>query len=145
MFLLRRRALGLAPRLALDLHGRRVRVEVEPRDAEAEGEGYAQLVGLWVWAVDERGRVWSFAPDGSLADLPDLPDGRGEAAGTVAARTNLRLVPSTTRPTRLCEFVVPRTHGGARIVEVRARLYNTGVSHGDRLAIASGEAVARID
>jgi hypothetical protein len=96
--------------------------------------GHPQLVQLALEAVDDKGRRWSVDPRGQLRELDEA-----------LARTELYLVPQGERRTRLMEWRPPQTTDGARVVELRAQLFNPGVRRRHPLAPASKEVVLRFN
>lgn len=121
--LLRRKELGLRPRLEIGLTGRELRIGVSHR-------AHLQIADLRVLAIDARGRVWSMRPTGELAE-----------GARVLARPGLLLYESGTRSLELLRIELPDEVDGSRIAEVRAVLRNPGVVGEDDFADVS--AVAR--
>jgi hypothetical protein len=64
-YLMRRRDLGLAPKLALEIQGRRLRVHATHRS-------HPQLVDLRVQLVERDGTSHNLRPDGSLDSPTDI-------------------------------------------------------------------------
>jgi len=104
--LLRRRELGLAPRLEI------VRIGSELRFL-ARHAAHHQIADLHVRAEDEQGRSWWLSPTGRWSD-----------ARPVAARLELLLHDTGTRSIDLVRLEPPETLGGARVTSIEARLVN---------------------
>ncbi|MFN0008625.1 MAG: hypothetical protein ACKVXR_12040 [Planctomycetota bacterium] len=124
--LLRRKELGLRPRLEIGLTGRELRIGVSHRT-------HLQIADLRVLAIDTRGRLWSMRPTGELAAGPQ-----------VLARPGLLLYESGTRSLELLRLELPDEVDGSRIVEVRAVLRNPGVIGEDEFADVSAVVVASL-
>jgi hypothetical protein len=134
-FMLRRRDLEFAPELWITRRGATLRVEMSLGEShEPPRAGHPQLVQLALEAVDDKGRRWSVDPRGQLRELDEA-----------LARTELYLVPQGERRTRLMEWRPPQTTDGARVVELRAQLFNPGVRRRHPLAPASKEVVLRFN
>jgi len=129
-YLLRRRDLGLAPQLGLELEQGRLGVDARGQPEGALGQ--AQMARLRLSALDELGRVWFVTPTGQLVRNP-----------RVSARIGLYVYPST-RSVRLFDAVLPTASGGARLTEVRAQLQNPGTRGEHPLALVGSEAVLQL-
>ncbi|MDP6410890.1 MAG: hypothetical protein QGI46_16070 [Planctomycetota bacterium] len=111
-FLLRRRELGLAPALELDLQDGEVVVRMR-------SGGHEQLADLRVWAVRRDGHVEYASPPGVFS-----------SARSISARTNLLLVPTGERAIELFRAGLPplsdAEHGALHAVH--AILRNPGAT-----------------
>jgi hypothetical protein len=101
--MLRRRDLGIAPRLSIERDGSSVAVY-------AHLEGHAQVADLEVLLTAASGAVTSLRPTGDFADVPGL-----------RARKSVLLHPTGRRPMLLARFELP---AGVRAHTVEARLRN---------------------
>jgi len=118
-FLLRRRALGLAPVVELVVDGEELAVLLSHH-------GHEQLATLLVWEA---------AGDGAQRFLD--PTGRFVQAAAVQARTDLLVVPTGERPIELIRARLPAREGP---VTLHAVLRNPGAKGTQRYAMASAEA-----
>ncbi len=112
---LRRKDLGLTPRLELNQDGQRIRVDLHsdwPSDSKA-WKGHPQLARLAIEGTDEAGGTWRADPRGVWAQDTDR-----------FARPNLRILPAPDRTIRLAELPLQNTPTGTTIVSLRAWLVN---------------------
>ncbi|TDJ72324.1 MAG: hypothetical protein E2O39_06855 [Planctomycetota bacterium] len=128
-YLLRRRDLGLAPRLVVYLEEGRVVVDTERRPEDEPLRGHPQLAQLQVQAIDRNGAKFWFRPTGELEHDP-----------RVCARTGLILRPGGDRPVRLFDAPVPPSPSGVPLVEIRAWLLNPGTIGHDQYTRVSEKA-----
>jgi hypothetical protein len=115
-YLMRRKDLGLAPRLSVSLEGRSFRVEVSHHSHE-------QLVDLRVEAVDAEGRSWYLRPNGEWV-----------SGSKVLARCSIVLF--ETQPRRI-ELVRGELPEGIGATQLRAVLRNPGASDEHAFSMAS--------
>ncbi len=120
-YLLRRKDLGLAPKVSLAREGRAFRVEVQQ-------SGHEQLVDLRVQLIDAERHVWTLKPDGTLA-----------RDATVLARRSILLFPTGTRTIRMLEFELPSDEPHAQFVELHAELRNPHATGEGPFSEASAE------
>ena len=104
--LLRRRDLGLAPRLEVAREGDAFVVRIAHKT-------HQQLADLRITCRDDRGRTWWMRPTGELAEH-----------GPLSARRELLLYDTGTRAVDALRARVPEFADGARAVELRAWLVN---------------------
>jgi hypothetical protein len=123
-FLLRRRELGLAPRVHVTAGGQSYKVEAEHRS-------HAQLVDLRLQAVDAQGRAYSVTPSGELVEDP-----------ACVARSAILLMPTGERRIELMRGELPVEAG---ITELRAQLGNPRALGRAAFSIASEPATARLE
>ena len=121
--LLRRKSLGLTPRLSLRLAGDRF-------DVEVFSEGHRQIVDLAIHLTDDAGKRWSLRPNGQWT-----------AAGGVDARTSLLLYDTGPRPIRLLTARLP---AGFAAGSLSAQLHSPGVPMTSPFAAAGNPATARV-
>ena len=107
-YLLRKRDLGLRPRLELDVTGREVRVNASNRI------GHRQMANLRVQLELADGSTWSLRPTGRFDSVATL------------ARTNLLIYPTGGRSIALASFTLPPAAPGAGPRRLRAVLVNPG-------------------
>ncbi|MBK7874991.1 MAG: hypothetical protein IPJ77_04445 [Planctomycetes bacterium] len=115
--LLRRRDLGLAPRVAVEREGEEFVVRIAHKT-------HHQLADLRVTCVDDRGRTWWMRPTGELTER-----------GPVSARRELLLYDTGTRRVDALRARVPELAEGARVVEVRAWLVNPDAREDQSFAV----------
>lgn len=120
LYLLRRRDLGLTPRIDLTVSEGRFAVDVRH-------PAHRQICDLRLTLVDENGDAWPVNPTGKAVD--------GEAP---VARAGLLLYPSD-RPFHLMEGALPELPDAARAVELRAVLSNPGTHGAHAFAVACDE------
>lgn len=123
-YFLRRRDLGLAPRLHVTVEGRAFRVDVEHRSHE-------QLADLRVQLVDRSGAIFTLRPTGELDET--------EAA---SLRTHLLLYTTGERRITLAEASLP---DGFEALELRAVLRNPGAIGDSPFANACEEVVVPLE
>jgi hypothetical protein len=123
-YLMRRRDLGLAPKLALQIEGRRLRVHATHRS-------HPQLVDLRVQLVERDGTSHNLRPDGSLDSPTDI-----------VARAQLLLLPSGERRITLLDMELPERSSP---IEVRAVLRNPNAVGDSIFSFASAEVSASIE
>lgn len=121
--LLRRRALGLHPKVEIHVDGHAFAIDVKHCS-------HQQLVDLRVQVVDAKGRKWYLRPTGDLV--------RGDP---VHARAAILLYNTGTRTIELMHGVLPEMVDGAKLVELRAVLKNPNGEGDDPLASTSDEVV----
>ena len=122
-FLLRRRALGLAPRLFVIIDGNGYRIEVEHRS-------HAQLVDLRLSALDADGRTFAITPSGELVDDPRY-----------IARSAILLLPTGARRIELMRGTLPPDAG---LRALSAQLSNPQSPGKTPFSIASEEVSVRL-
>ena len=125
VFLLRRRDLGLAPRLDLRLTDGALSVRVTHKT-------HHQLADLRVTLRDERGRTWWMRPTGELV-----------LEGPLSARSELLLYDTGTRMVDLLRSPAAAAPDGARIVEARAWLVNPDAAQEHAFSAVGEAAIAR--
>ncbi len=121
-FLMRRRSLGLAPKLYVTMDGDEFAVDVQHR-------GHEQLADLRVTAGG-AGRTWTMRPTGEWTDT-----------GPVLARTRLLLFPTGTRRIRLASGSLASLPDAA---ELRVVLLNPGARDSGSFARASDPVTVRV-
>jgi hypothetical protein len=124
--LLRRKELGLRPRLGLSWTGGELRVTVSHR-------AHLQIADLRILLIDAKGRLWSMRPTGELAEGPG-----------VLARPGLLLYESGTRSLEVLRIDLPKEVNGSPIVEVRGVLRNPGAAGEDPFADVSSVVFAHL-
>ena len=122
-FLLRRKALELAPKLHVTVDGRSYKIEVEHRS-------HAQLVDLRLAALDAEGQTVAIAPSGELV-----------ADGSYVARSALLLVSTGARRFELMRGTLPE---GAAIHSLTAQLCNPHSPGRTPFSLASDEVTVDI-
>jgi hypothetical protein len=123
--LLRRKELGLRPRLALNWKGGELRVTVSHR-------AHLQIADLRILVIDANGRLWSIRPTGELAEGPG-----------VLTRPGLLLYESGTSSLEVLRIHLPAEVNGSPIVEVRGVLRNPGAGGDDLFADVSAVVFAQ--
>lgn len=123
--LLRRRSLGLAPRVEIATEGGTFRVRVAHKT-------HHQLADLRITVLDERGRTWWVRPTGELAE-----------AGPLSARSEILLYDTGTRSVDVFEGALPVPPDGARVTELRAWFVNPDAVEDQPFAAVGEPAIAR--
>jgi hypothetical protein len=121
-FLLRRKALGLAPQVFVVVEGDSYRIEVEHRS-------HAQLVDLRLSALDAEGRTFAITPSGELV-----------ADASYIARSAILLLPTGARRIELMRGTLPP---GAELRALAAQLSNPESPGETPFSIASDEFTVR--
>ena len=124
--LLRRRDLGLRPRLDLQLSGREYTVRVVHRT-------HLQVADLHLVAIDAASRPWSVRPTGELTPGPEA-----------IARPGMLLHNSGARPIQAIRGSLPAAVDGSPIVELRAVLRNPDGRGEDEFQDVSATATASL-
>lgn len=123
-YLMRRRALGLAPVLTVTLEAEAFRVEVAHRT-------HAQLAELRVQLRDETGQIWTLRPTGEFTRDPGG-----------SARTHLMLYPTGERRVTLISGVLPPD---VEATELRAVLRNPNAVGDSVFSDVSDEVIVKIE
>ncbi|HIF41567.1 MAG TPA: hypothetical protein EYQ74_10775 [Planctomycetes bacterium] len=146
--LLRRKDLGLTPRLEIQHVDNEIRVLLTsdwPKDSTG-WPGNPHLVRLALEGTDENGKVWFLNPQG-ISQAPTR-NARNQKRGPeveLFARPDLLLQPTPERWVRLAAIPLLKTPNGTRLVELRAQLFNPYIAKQSRFAPASSQVSLKLE
>ncbi len=140
--LLRRKDLGLTPRLEIRQVDAEIRVLLTsdwPKGSIG-WPGNPQLVRLALEGTDENGKVWFLDPRGvSHAPTRSAKNQRKGPGAELFVCPNLLLQPTPKRWVRLAAVPLLKTPAGTRLVDLRAQLFNPHMGKLSRFAPASSQ------
>ena len=146
--LLRRKDLGLTPRLEIQHVDDEIRVLLTsdwPKDSTG-WPGNPHLVRLALEGTDENGKVWFLDPQG----VPHAPtrNAKNQRRGPeveLFARPDLLLQPTPESWVRLAAVPLHKTPSGTRLVALRAQLFNPHTAKQSLFAPASPQASLKLE
>jgi hypothetical protein len=146
--LLRRKDLGLTPRLEIQHVDDEIRVLLTsdwPKDSTG-WPGNPHLVRLALEGTDENGNVWFLDPQGgSHAPTRNAKNQKRGPEDELFVRPDLLLQPTPEQWVRLASVPLLKTPAGTRLVDLRAQLFNPYTAKQSPFAPASSEASLKLE
>ena len=146
--LLRRKDLGLTPRLEIRRAGNEIRVLLTsdwPKGSSG-WPGNPHLARLALEGTDEKGNIWYLDPQGTPHAQTQNPKGQEKGPKLdLFVRPDLLLQPTPQRWVRLASIPLVETPAGTRLVSLRAQLFNPHAHKLSRFAPASAQASLRLN
>jgi hypothetical protein len=146
--LLRRKDLGLTPRLEIQHVDDEIRVLLTsdwPKDSTG-WPGNPHLVRLALEGTDENGNVWFLDPQGgSHAPTRNAKNQKRGPEDELFVRPDLLLQPTPDQWVRLASVPLLKTPAGTRLVDLRAQLFNPYTAKQSPFAPASSEASLKLE